>query len=390
MAPQAGSPFDETHSDIAVLRTLLSFPLPASFIDACSAKRAERGFVPLDMLFATLPAATVVADAQDHARSVARMFNGSNATHEKICMASRSGDQEAANLKAWLSLNGICPAPVHVLPAERAQALEQEMLPDPAGYLARADRPYPYSVNEQHWGFDIGWVNALLERGRTRLERFAATRQRDVAVLVGNGPSLKQTDLSLLHGHDVYISNYAVNHPTLSAVARGVAVSNYFVAEQAPEVFFDLPYWRVLPVGLSHVLRDDENTIWLNALGGPLFFSETPQTHIAWHATVSFFWLQVLLAVGYRKVLLIGVDNSYRQPNAVREGTLLRQAEDDENHFDPGYFRGKLWQAADTDHMARTYELAKSVFEAAGAEIVNCTVGGALESFRRAPLGQEL
>ena len=264
------------------------------------------------------------------------------------------------------------------------------MLSNPTAYLARAEQPYPYSVNDQHWGFDIEWVNRLLDRGRARLERFAAARGGDVAVLVGNGPSLKQTDLTLLQGQDVYISNYAVNHPTLSSVARGVAVSNYFVAEQAPEVFFDLPFWRVLPVGLSHVLEDNEKTIWLNALGGPLFFSRTPQTHIAWHATVTYFWLQVLLAAGYRKVLLIGVDNSYRQPEAVREGTLLRQADDDENHFDPGYFRGKLWQAADTDHMARTYELAKSAFEFAGAEIVNCTVGGALETFRRAPLEQEV
>lgn len=344
----------------------------------------------MNVLFEQVPANADAEQATTHALYVATMFNSSYDARILIRQRAQAGDNGAANLDAWMALHGLHAAPCTPLPRALAHKLETEILSAPAKFLARADRPYPYSAHDQHWGFSPAWINDLLGKGRARLARFTASRTSDTAVLVGNGPSLRQTDLSLLKGHDVFLSNYAVKHPTLNAAARGVAVSNYFVAQQAPEAFFDLPYWRVLPVGLSHVLADDPNTIWLNALGGPLFFSHTPQTHIAWHATVSFFWMQLLLSVGYRKLLLIGVDNTYQQPASVREGTLMQQTSDDPNHFDPTYFKGKIWQAADTDHMAQTYALSKTAFEQAGGEIVNCTVGGALELFRRSSLEAEL
>jgi hypothetical protein len=363
---------------------------PPDFIAHCAALRADIGFVPLDALFSPLPHVHTEAQAIAQARTLARMFNTPYSTRQHLKSRTQAGDNEAANLDAWMELQGLHPAPCQPIPYTRARSLEAEILVDPEGFLARADQPYPYSSGDHHWGFDPAWINILLERGRRRLSEFITTRVRDTAVLVGNGPSLQQTDLSLLQGHDVYVSNYAIKHPMLSGFARGVAVSNYFVADQAPEVFFDLPQWRVLPVGLSHVLEDDPRTIWLNALGGPLFFSDKPQTCIAWHATVSYFWMQVLLAAGYQKLLLIGVDNTYQQPKNVREGALIQQTGNDPNHFDPAYFRGKVWQAADTDHMAQTYALAQTAFERTGGEIINCTVGGALELFRRAPLNTEL
>lgn len=368
----------------------MQMPLPDDFIKRCAAVRGQDGFVPLDMLFAMVPVGASEDDATAQAMTVAQMFNGSNATRSRMRSMARTGNTAAANLDAWMTFHGIHPAPCHPIAQHRAATLESAILSDPVGFLARADQPYPYSVNDQHWGFEPAWINRLLVQSRPRLSQFTATLRGDMAILVGNGPSLNHTDLSLLDGHDVYISNYAIKHPVLSQAARGVAVTNYFVAEQAPEDFFALPQWRVLPVGLSHVFGDDGRTIWLNALGGPLFFSRTPQTHIAWHATVSFFWMQFLLAVGYKKLLLIGVDNSYQQPKSMREGTLIQQIGDDQNHFDATYFKGKVWQAADTDHMAQTYALAKSAFEQAGSEIVNCTVGGALEVFRRSTLETEL
>ncbi|MBB3995886.1 hypothetical protein GGR95_003552 [Sulfitobacter undariae] len=365
-------------------------PLPPDFIAHCAAQRADIGFVPLETLFAPQSQVNTEAQAIAQARKLARIFNTPYSTRRSLRLQAQAGNDQAANLDAWMDLQGLHHTPCHPIAYARAQTLEAELLADPQRFLSRADRPYPYASGDHHWAFDPVWINNLLERGRARLSDFTNTRANDTAILVGNGPSLQQTDLSLLAGHDVYVSNYAINHPILSQHARGVAVSNYFVADQAPEAFFELPQWRVLPVGLSHVLEDDPHTIWLNALGGPLFFSHTPQTHIAWHATVSYFWMQVLLAAGYRKILLIGIDNSYQQPKEMIEGTLIQQVENDPNHFDPAYFRGKVWQAADTNHMAQTYALAKAAFEQAGGEIVNCTVGGALELFRRAPLASEL
>jgi len=100
--------------------------------------------------------------------------------------------------------------------------------------------------------------------------------------------------------------------------------------------------------------------------------------------------LQLAFSLGYKKALMVGFDHSYKQPKKALEGDVIDQREDDENHFDPRYFRGKKWQAADTANMEHTYELSKAAFEKDGREVVNCTVGGKLEVFRRGDLATEL
>jgi hypothetical protein len=297
-----------------------------------------------------------------------------------------SGDPEARLLAEWMAANGLCAAPVRPLPPRLAQRLHRTLESDPTGFLAAGDRPWPCSAGPEHLGFAPGWVASLLARTGPRLARFVAERRSDTAVLVGNGPSLHATPLAALERQDVYVTNYALEHATLNRLARGVAVTNRFVAAQAPELFGLFAGWSAYPVWLSDLVPDSGTTLWLPAVGGPLYFAEAPLRAIAWHSTVSYFWMQLLHHAGYRRIVLVGFDNHYVQPPGAREGDLLELGQDDPNHFDTGYFRNKTWQAADTERMAQTYALARKVVEAAGGTIVNATVGGRLEVFPRQPL----
>lgn len=250
--------------------------------------------------------------------------------------------------------------------------------------------PYPFLMGGEPLAHHPATVKAALERSLRLFRQFVSERTSDTAVLVGNGPSLLKTDLSALDGQDVFITNYAVKNAELAKHAKAVAVSNYLVAEQDPAAFTDLNVWKVFPVWLSHILPPDPHTIYLNAQGGELRFSTDVTSHVFWHSTVSFFWLQILYSAGYRKVCMIGFDNTYQQPKDLREGDIVEQKADDANHFDASYFKGKKWQAADTGKMAETYEISRKIYEADGREIVNCTVSGALEVFRRSDLAEEL
>ena len=247
-----------------------------------------------------------------------------------------------------------------------------------------------YTVGEQRWAYLRKWKNAELERTVEFVEKFRETRNSDTCVIVGNGPSLKETDLDLLKGHTVFISNFAVLNDRLREFATFLSVTNYLVAEQGCMQFNELdgvkklyPYW------LSYCLQQSPDTYFFNSVGHAAF-SQDYTKNISWRSTVTFFHLQMAYALGFKKVLLIGVDNSYVQPDNVKEGDVIDQTEDDLNHFDPSYFRGKKWQAADTGNMSDMYELSKEAFEADGREIVNCTVGGKLELFRRSSLKNEL
>lgn len=356
--------------------------------DLCCAAWANRGFVPLAELFAL--AAFLGSEIDAQARRLCLAFNGSAgsiaAIRNSVCM----GDDEAANLAAWMDVHGQNILPARMLSMHHAEALRQRFDADPEGFIARSSEPYPLLTETNAWGFDADWVTETLARSRDRMTDFIAQRRSDVAVLIGNGPSLRHVSPDQLWGKDVFISNYAVRHRDWRHLARGLAVTNRLVAEQEPYAFQLPQMWKFHPLWLGHVLRDSSQAVFLNALGGPMFFSTNVLRRVAWHATVSFFWLQILYHAGYRRVVMTGFDNSYQQPKGLREGTLLHQDGDDQNHFDPAYFRGKVWQSADTRHMSQTYQLARAHFAADGRDIINSTIGGHLDDFPRMPLADAI
>lgn len=358
----------------------------------CREAWEQRGFLPLRDLYTAAGQIARGGDIESTAQRLMLAFNGARPVQAKISEAAQSGDMEAEQLYALLRQRGLTDHPCNVVARERATELERTLTEDPASYLSKlsVDLPYPGVLDGECLAFDGQWAKKTLGQSRERLNRFIEARRSETAILVGNGPSLAKVDFSLLEGQDVYISNYAIRDPRLHRLARGVAVSNRFVALQAPHLFQTTSLWKFHPLWLGDILRDTPETIYLNGVGGPLFFSEDVAQMIAWHSTVSYFWLQILFSAGYRKVCLIGVDNSYQQDPGAREGDLIHQTAPDENHFFPDYFRGKVWQAADTGRMADTYRMAKRIYEAAGREIVNCTIGGKLEVFRRASLVYEL
>jgi FkbM family methyltransferase len=326
-------------------------------------------------------------------QAVFRCFNGSDLSIQSI--RDSADRDEPAGLTALSMLEGdmeLADPPYTRIRPEAFHRMRNELAVEP-DRVSTGLRPegYPYYVPGRTYSYDIDWVRSTLQDSSESFARLKSERKNDTAVLVGNGPSLNLTDLSLLNGQDVFISNYAIKHPILSEVAKGVAVSNYLVAEQEPHQFQLSPIGaKFFPFWLRNTIVPDDRTIFLNAEGGSLYFSKDVTKRLSWKSTVSYFWLQILYSLGYQKIVMIGFDHSYQQSQTAKEGDVLDQKEDDQNHFDAGYFKGKKWQAADVSNMGETYEISRQFYELDGREIVNCTVGGALEVFRRADLGDEL
>jgi hypothetical protein len=248
-----------------------------------------------------------------------------------------------------------------------------------------------YTVGPRRWAFDARWKRGEIEKAHAFLRQQICNRRTDVCVIVGNGPSLNRTNLSLLEGQDVIISNNAFLSPELSRYATYYTVVNYLVAEQSchhinllrPDIHKILPYW------MAYCLNPGAGTYFVDAVGYPEFSTDIFK-NMSWRHTVTFFNLHLAYGLGYRKVVLIGFDHSYKQAPGTVEQQVIQSYEDDINHFDPNYFRGKKWQAADVDMMEALYRLAKEAFEKDNRTIVNATVGGQLELFSRQPLSDAL
>jgi hypothetical protein len=99
--------------------------------------------------------------------------------------------------------------------------------------------------------------------------------------------------------------------------------------------------------------------------------------------TVTYAALQLLYLMGCQRVYLVGVDHRFEQQGAANTAQLMLGS--DPNHFHPLYFGGnQTWDLADLPSSELHYRLAKERFEDDGREVVDLTVGGRLNVFRKA------
>lgn len=237
---------------------------------------------------------------------------------------------------------------------------------------------------EDHANF-LGEFSVMVQQQRSQ------NRSR-TCVIAGNGPSLNLVDWSLLDSGDVDViaSNKAYLHQELIKRARFYTVVNRHVAEQSDFEIqcLDGPI-RILPWWLSYAVPPKKKSFYCEAIGTPEF-SQDIQSNISWRHTVTFFNLQLAAGLGYRRIVLVGMDHSYSQPLSAQEGEKIKQTGPDLNHFSPRYFQDQYWQAASSEKMGEMYQLAQNAFEQLGVECFNATTGGALEVFPRISLREAL
>jgi hypothetical protein len=382
---------------------------PLNLADPLSVARVRRaksrlGFVPWRRIEQVAWSETRRAHAEaDGAGELARWrsrlhgaFNADADAARRLERAQEPGrERETADWLAHLGLDRSCPA---ITAAEFQARGARRYFETPPGDEPRGTGPYlvrdrsgacfvGYHVDERfHWLFRRDWFDAQMDRARRLLPMLSRRRRGDMCVIVGNGPSLARTDPALVARFDAFVSNLAIRSEVWARAATYHCVVNHLVADQARAEINALEgATRFFPYWLRPFLRGGDDTVFLNA-AGYREFSTDPARRISWRATVSYFSMQVALALGYRTILLVGFDHRYVQPADAREGDPINQGDaPDVNHFDPGYFRGMAWHAADTAQMEDCYRLAQAAL-GPDRRIINCTEGGALEVFPRGRL----
>ena len=242
------------------------------------------------------------------------------------------------------------------------------------------------------------------------VDRLATLRDRHVgqtAVIIGNGPSLNDTEVELLTD----VATFGVNAIFLAAERLPKPITYYVVEDTS--VFsenieaikaFDAE-WKLFPAMYRPSFDEteiDDQTIFFRLNTGfygrntgttchPRF-SLDPTQRLYSGQSVTVINLQLAHWMGFRRVVLIGMDFSYRIPDdAERDGVLITSRSDDPNHFHPDYFgAGKSWKDPQLDRVLVNYHLADEIYRATGREIVNATEGGKLDLFSRVPLREAL
>ena len=217
-----------------------------------------------------------------------------------------------------------------------------------------------------------------------RLELFRDLHRGGRGVIVANGPSLNNTDLSRLAGETVIgLNKIFLGLDRFGFYPRYYVAVNRKVVEQSVTQIQALNCVRFIGNRGADLLGEDGLTYHLNTTAAPARFCHDIGlgVHEGW--TVTYAALQVAWYLGFSEVVLVGLDHRYRfegEPNQLR-----RLEGPDHNHFAPGYFgHGQEWNNPDLARSEESYRLARAEFEAAGRRITDATVNGACTIFEKA------
>lgn len=297
----------------------------------------------------------------------------------------------------------------------------------PAGALAACDPPIikPTAVNRRMVQLDRSAaaapasapVSAAMFTPSDRTA-FRNKHAGERCFILGNGPSLNETDLSLLKGETVFGCNgvfllfdridwrpaYYTCVDTRVLPDRAADIKAMLDADPDMNAFFPArlddhtggatqPTRALIPDGPGRYFFSERAASMANPPWS--MFSPDPGAYLVQPHTVTITMLQLAAHMGFSEIYLVGCDTAYRLSDTVSQETGEKEAraaltsteDNDINHFDPRYFgSGRRWHVPDLVAMIAQYTQARTALEAQGVRVCNATVGGELDVFDRISL----
>ncbi|MCB0179184.1 MAG: hypothetical protein KDI62_13205 [Anaerolineae bacterium] len=157
---------------------------------------------------------------------------------------------------------------------------------------------------------------------------------------------------------------------------------NKLVVEQCAQDIAQIKAPKFISWETRDLIPFNDDMIFLRSLFHP-HFSKDPMVGIWEGSTVTYAAMQVAHFLGFHEVILIGVDHNFETKGPANQEVVTE--DEDPNHFAPNYFgKGFRWQLPDLYRSEIAYRLARLAFEQNNREIVDATVGGKLDVFRKA------
>jgi len=225
----------------------------------------------------------------------------------------------------------------------------------------------------------------------SKLRQFKDIHKGKDCFIIGNGPSLKNMDLSPLAQYHTFGLNkiFLMKDLGIDLNLSYLVSVNDLVVEQSKKQFEAMD----CPVFLSHTAAEDGNIAnmdhihRLHCLNTWSFYDDLTNP-ICNGYTVTYVAMQIAYYMGFERVFLIGVDHYFKQKGKSNETQVYEG--DDQNHFHPDYFKGMKWQLADVYGSEVSYHLANYHYIKDDRQIIDATVGGHLEVFPRVSFEEAL
>jgi hypothetical protein len=229
---------------------------------------------------------------------------------------------------------------------------------------------------------DLESITDPIRRDTIRnIKKFHNTHKGKRCFVIGNGPSLQNTDMTKLRNEYTFGLNriYLMFQELGFSTSFFVSINDLVIEQSAAEIqALDIPKfvsWR----SRKWLAPQDDLFFLYTTYTGPKF-AKNAGGRLWEGATVTYVALQLAFYFGFSEVILIGVDHSFATKG--KPNTTITSEGDDPNHFNPKYFgKGFRWQLPDLETSEIAYKIARRAFEADGRKVLDATIGGKLAVF---------
>jgi hypothetical protein len=215
-----------------------------------------------------------------------------------------------------------------------------------------------------------------------RMQELHNSHAGERCFIIGNGPSLRQTDLNKLQGEFTFgLNRIYLIFPELGFTTSCLVSVNDLVLEQCADEMKALELPKYLTWRARRWFSGDRRAVFVDTdFTGVEDFSPDASERVFEGFTVTYVALQLAFHMGFSQAVLIGVDHNFFTQGPANQAVVSQG--DDPNHFTPNYFgSGFKWQLPDLQGSERAYRLAKNAYENNGRRILDATIGGKLTIF---------
>lgn len=216
-----------------------------------------------------------------------------------------------------------------------------------------------------------------------RLEWFYNRHYNEQCVIVCNGPSLNNMELGGLKNQTVIgLNKIYLGFKKFRFYPKYYVCVNPTVISQSIEQIRALNCVKFIGDRGGNTVTEDALTYRINTKQPPARFCCDISQGVREGGTVTYAALQIAYYMGFKRVVIIGMDHNFNYDGKPNESKILHGA--DPNHFVENYFGfGQSWDNPDLVKSEESYQIARDIFESESREILDATVGGKCTVFNK-------
>lgn len=219
----------------------------------------------------------------------------------------------------------------------------------------------------------------LIKNDYSLLDKF---RDQD-CLIVGNGPSLNITPLEKINMLSMGMNKINILFDRTTWRPDIIVCVNGLVIRQNLDFYNTTSIPLILPIKALYLGVKRRSNIIFIKISNSIYFQDNIKKKVGIGSTVTFTCMQIAAFAKVKSVNIVGVDHYFKTTKTEQPHQIKIHEGDDLNHFDPNYFKGKLWGLPDLDGSEKAYLLSKNYFDSHNIIAKDFTVDGKLDIFEK-------